>query len=115
GAAGLNRFRLKETAAGCPLSSGVLGRGDGCMNRANTTHPGAEQLAAFGLGRLPPHIQAEVERHVADCDVCCAALRQVADDTLVGQLRQMSTSPEGTLPSAPPRAPGTTVPPELAD
>jgi predicted Ser/Thr protein kinase len=84
------------------------------MNQTDIAHPSAEQLVAFGQGRLPPATQAQVERHVAGCDACCAALRRVPDDTLVGQLRQMSTLPEGPAPRVVLEH-GVAVPAELAD
>lgn len=86
------------------------------MNNANAMHPSPEQLTAFGLGRLPPALQAEIERHITGCDACCAALRQVSDDTLTGRLRQMNTSIDTPAP-AKAAVPGNelAVPPELAD
>jgi serine/threonine protein kinase/putative intracellular protease/amidase len=61
------------------------------VNQAKQLHPSPEQLAAFGLGRLSPQAQAQIERHVAQCDSCCQALRQVPDDTLLERLRQGGT------------------------
>jgi hypothetical protein len=51
-------------------------------------HPEPEVLAAFGLGRLDPALQDEVERHVAGCTACCEALGAVADDWLAALVRQ---------------------------
>ncbi len=52
-----------------------------------TSHPAANELRRFVLGLLDPSRQAEIESHVASCDVCCNALRQVPDDTLLGTLK----------------------------
>lgn len=65
------------------------------MKQAKGAHPRPEQLAAFVQGRLPPRIRASVEDHVAECEACCEILRQIPDDTLVGQLRQSNTSLDG--------------------
>src|SRR5438445_13184453 len=78
---------------------------DGIMNGVSS-QPGAEQLAAFAHGRLREAERAALERHVADCDSCCQALRRVPDDTLVANLRgNTSTSDvvpaEGNKPSSP--------------
>jgi len=53
-----------------------------------TVHPELEELAAFGHGRLQPDEQARVARHVAECETCCQALRDMPDDTLVERLRR---------------------------
>jgi serine/threonine protein kinase len=87
------------------------------MTRA-ATHPTAEQLAAFGLGRLPPSEQAEVESHVASCSSCCAVLKGVSDDTLLAQLRQSNTSldsPEFQIAEPSAARPSQAPPPELLD
>src|SRR5262245_5446238 len=90
------------------------------MKKADAVHPSPEQLTAFSQGRLAPDAQEEVERHVAACAECCAALLRVPDDTLVGRLRQAHTpletpGPRATPAAAPAAGPSTAVPPELAD
>src|SRR5436305_3117485 len=85
---------------------------------APQVHPSPETLAAFGVGKLPAAQRAEVERHVAECDRCCAALQGVADDTLLALARAAAppgqagdtVSAEG--PAAPDAGP---LPPGLAD
>ncbi len=57
------------------------------------THPPPAALAAFGRGELPPDELAGVADHVAGCADCCAALRDVRDDSLVGLLRELGTPP----------------------
>jgi anti-sigma factor RsiW len=85
------------------------------MNPTRVQHPTTEQLTAFAQGRLPPPVQAQVEAHVARCDHCCQALRQIPDDTLVGRLRDADTAAGDVNfqlgPAVRPGAP----PPELAD
>jgi serine/threonine protein kinase/putative intracellular protease/amidase len=85
---------------------------------AKHMHPSPERLAAFGLGQLDPADQAEVERHVADCDSCCQVLRAVPDDTILARLRSAHTSLDATAPAVPgPAAPEPDVrlPRELAE
>lgn len=65
------------------------------MNQAQDQHPSAEQLQAFGHGRLAPGEQAAIERHIAACDACCQLLRQLPDDTLLGRLRGAPTPHDG--------------------
>src|SRR5262245_55558722 len=78
------------------------------------SHPSAERLAAFGLGQLAPHELADVERHVADCDVCCQALRGVAADTLL-ELAQSAVARPVDLPPSVADEPAALLPPELAN
>jgi putative intracellular protease/amidase len=76
-------------------------------------HPRPEALVAFGQGLLPAAEAEAIERHVAACEVCCAALHRVPDDTLMGLARDSATKdlrhPASTqrLPSFP------DLPPEL--
>src|SRR5262249_42863199 len=63
------------------------------VSQVQQTHPTPEQLRAFALGRLGPEEAAELERHVASCDSCCAELNRVPDDSLLGRLRAGQTTP----------------------
>ncbi len=47
------------------------------------THPDGKKLEAFGQGRLNPQEMEAVADHVSKCDLCCAALRSVKDDTFI--------------------------------
>jgi sugar lactone lactonase YvrE len=58
------------------------------------SHPDAERLAAYGLGRLEPAESAVVEEHVAGCETCCRTLRSLADDTLLTFLRRAEDAPD---------------------
>lgn len=60
---------------------------------SSATHPDRDRLSAFALGQLDPDELAQIAQHVLNCDQCCAALRKVPDDTLVGQLREAHTPP----------------------
>lgn len=85
-----------------------------------TSHPAANELRRFVLGLLDPVRQAEVESHVASCDACCDALRQVPDDTLLGTLKSQGadTRPVDTRPApvvAASREESPTLPEELRD
>lgn len=75
------------------------------MNDAKATHPSAEQLVAYGQGRLSPLEQAGIERHIAECERCCQALRSVPNDTLLEQLRSPHTPSESRRPSPALKAP----------
>lgn len=57
------------------------------MTTATDSHPTPDELRRFGVGALDPPRQAEVERHVANCDACCDVLRHAPDDSLVGALK----------------------------
>src|SRR5262249_47771705 len=84
---------------------------DAEMKGTKAAHPSEEELAAFGHGRLPPDRHAAVEQHVASCDACCAVLRRLPDDTLVGALRKETSCDVPAVPSPA----GSEVPPELAE
>ena len=75
-------------------------------------HPAPDVLRAFALGRLPAAEASEVERHLAECEACGAALANVGDDTLVQLAKDAATK---TLfgPTTEPNV--VTVPPELAE
>src|SRR4051812_29623479 len=51
------------------------------------THPTAEELSAFGLGRSSVGSRDAVEGHVRDCPECQARAAAVPDDRLLGLLR----------------------------
>ena len=53
----------------------------------NSEHPKSEQLTAFLHGILNDAEQESVAEHVAECDTCCQALREIPDDAFLGQLR----------------------------
>ncbi len=50
-------------------------------------HPPAESLSAFGLGCLSDADSAAIERHLADCAECRAAVETVPDDAVVQLVR----------------------------
>ena len=62
------------------------------MTHGATTHPGFDQLAAFGLGRLGDAASASIEEHLATCRDCCESLKQTpTDDSYVRLLRDTTT------------------------
>lgn len=80
-------------------------------------HPSRDQLVAFGLGKLDPASQDEIERHVAKCDACCQALRTVPDDTLLNRIKGDETcafSP-GTIAGTHSARSEPDLPPELSE
>jgi uncharacterized protein (TIGR03067 family) len=92
-------------------------------------HPTAEQLTAFGLGKLDDAESAALEAHLAECETCRRALETQAADSFVVLARAVRSdrtstdAPGEALASGPPTcaltdtfAPASTeVPPELAD
>src|SRR5262245_13251937 len=82
----------------------------------NRDHPSPEQLAAFDAGLLRAADREEVERHVAECSVCCRILEQLPEDAFSARIREFagrSTSvatetplPEQTETTAPELPPG---------
>jgi WD40 repeat protein len=62
------------------------------------THPPAEQLSAFLLGKLGGDHSAEVERHLTTCEVCAALLQTAPDDSLIGLFRQGQSLAAGEGP-----------------
>ncbi|HZZ81582.1 MAG TPA: protein kinase [Gemmataceae bacterium] len=54
---------------------------------ADKQHPNHDLLAAFLAGTLPDAAHEGVAAHIAECDACCAQLRQVPDDPFVARLR----------------------------
>lgn len=91
------------------------------MPETQQAHPSREKLVAFGLGKLDPESQAELESHVAHCELCCQTLRSVPDDTLLNRIKGDDTcvflpaaNTEGAAaPAASSAEPE--LPPELAD
>src|SRR5262245_57513222 len=64
------------------------------MNPLLCPHPAPEQLSAFRVGKVSPDELTEIERHLADCPHCCASLKGLPDDSLVGLLRASVATPE---------------------
>ena len=58
------------------------------MSAVAPEHPSADQLAAFGLGKLSPPDQAAIETHVSRCETCCARLRDLPADDLATLVRE---------------------------
>src|SRR5688572_28445730 len=56
------------------------------MNQASLDHPSAEQLEAFGLGRLIESESATIEEHLSACETCCEVVENVAPDSFVDQV-----------------------------
>jgi eukaryotic-like serine/threonine-protein kinase len=59
-----------------------------------SAHPNREQLTAFLCGRLSAAEQDGIAAHVAACDQCCQALREIPDDAFVALLKDASSPPE---------------------
>jgi len=57
-------------------------------------HPKVEQLTAFLCGKLDSVDQEAIGAHVAACDRCCQALREIPDDKFVALLKDANAVPE---------------------
>ena len=83
---------------------------------ADRIHPSANQLAAFDAGLLQSDDRESVERHVAECPVCCRFLERLPEDALAARIRAFvgrSTSTSAT--ETPHPDPATPTSAELAD
>jgi uncharacterized protein (TIGR03067 family) len=58
------------------------------MPQSPQAHPQVEQLSAFALGKLEPAEIDAVESHLAGCETCCDALKQIQEDTFVDLVRE---------------------------
>src|SRR5215831_9900831 len=91
------------------------------------THPTPQELAAFGLGKLPERTAAAVSSHLESCPACRQAVAAVPPDSFLGKVRAAGPAgssfpprltPEGNAPSSAgrPAVPvdgNSDVPPEL--
>ncbi|HZU38943.1 MAG TPA: zf-HC2 domain-containing protein, partial [Gemmataceae bacterium] len=66
------------------------------MAQATPSHPSAEQLSHFGLGRLSDAEAEAVARHLDQCPVCSAAAQHIAPDSFVGRVRKAGPVTSGT-------------------
>jgi len=62
-------------------------------------HPDPSQLSAFVLGKLELAEVDAVESHLASCETCCDALRQIKEDTFVGLVRDAQDKPADPGPA----------------
>ncbi len=98
------------------------------MNIKSTTHPSAEVLADYGLGKLNESSLASVARHLESCPPCRQIVEKVSSDSFMGRVRASGPAGSGTqLPATVdhvPAASGKTalphasvpeLPPELAN
>jgi serine/threonine protein kinase len=73
-------------------------------------HPDLARLAAFGRGVLDDEEMAEVETHLAECELCCQVLSTIPDDEFVDSLRRAEghfdsdANLRRTAKSSPPRS-----------
>jgi hypothetical protein len=93
------------------------------MNAEPQTHPAAEQLAAYGLGKLSEADTAAVAGHLEACDACRRTVEGVPPDSFIGMVRSAKpAAPQATpAPAAAPSLLGTSAslagdpPPPAAD
>lgn len=61
---------------------------------ATDTHPSAEELGAFTLGRLDDALHSAIESHLAVCTDCLGRAAAAPDDSLVGLLKAVHSRQE---------------------
>jgi tRNA A-37 threonylcarbamoyl transferase component Bud32 len=94
------------------------------MSDAAIVHPSAQQLSAFGLGKLSEAEAEAVARHLGDCPDCLQAVQRVAPDSFLGRVKQVrpgggtalprkAPPPQGASPPGKRRAAPPALPPEL--
>jgi tRNA A-37 threonylcarbamoyl transferase component Bud32 len=95
------------------------------MSDAVTSHPSAQQLSAFGLGKLTEAEAEAVARHLGQCPDCLRAAQRVAADSFLGRVKHARPGGGTALPhkaaprqaAAPagqrPAAPAPALPPAL--
>jgi serine/threonine protein kinase len=71
------------------------------METRNQTHPTAQQLAAFVVGKLTPEGRVRMQAHLADCEACSAFLSKTPRDPFVNILRQAATAASDVDQSTP--------------
>jgi formylglycine-generating enzyme required for sulfatase activity/serine/threonine protein kinase len=74
------------------------------MPEASDSHPGPEELADFGAGKLARDRAARVAAHVGACAECRQKLDELSPDSFVGKLRGAAAR-GGTLPAVAHEAP----------
>src|SRR5262245_7235228 len=74
------------------------------MPPAPTTHPPAQDLIAFGQGKLNGGAAERVARHIETCDACRSRVANAPVDSLVGLIQSAKgPGPAGTRLPAPSR------------
>jgi serine/threonine protein kinase len=68
------------------------------MNPAQMTHPTADELLAFGLGKLAEAETPALESHLAGCSQCRKALDELPADKFLAKLRQAMEEGSTTKP-----------------
>jgi tRNA A-37 threonylcarbamoyl transferase component Bud32 len=83
------------------------------MSDAATPHPSAQQLSAFGLGKMCEAEAEAVARHLGECPACLRAAQRVTPDSFLGHVKR--ARPGGGTVALSRRAPAPAgLPPELA-
>jgi len=85
------------------------------MIEIRTDHPSADELQAYGQGRLAPHDAAAVEQHLAVCETCCRLLEEAPADSFAGRLRRAAPAQATTADAGGTLIEVTGIPQELAD
>jgi|SRR5579883_439710 len=76
------------------------------------THPTPQQLVAFDSGLLPPDDREAVERHVAECPLCCQFLEHLPGDALEVRIRTFVGRSTASAAETPHSDPDATLPPD---
>src|SRR5262245_42813349 len=80
------------------------------MPDAEPSHPSAEQLCAFSLGRVSDAELARISAHLAACPECCARLDELAaQDALLSRRQEAAARPDAAPAEADQRRAATRV------
>lgn len=60
----------------------------------NNEHPNRDKLTAFLCGHLAAAEQDAIAAHIAECDECCQALREIPDDAFLALLKDANSVPD---------------------
>lgn len=83
---------------------------------SNHTHPTPQQLVAFDAGLLSPDARERVERHVAECPLCCQFLERLPEDALEVRIRTFAGRSTASATETPHSNPDATfIPDELPE
>jgi serine/threonine protein kinase len=89
------------------------------------THPSADALRGFAVGKLDDKTAAEIMNHIDSCPECCRVVAAQSGDDFLDRLRQAHSASSTPAPAAAPTgdegaaklaaSPSTNLPPELAN
>jgi formylglycine-generating enzyme required for sulfatase activity len=85
------------------------------MAEVRPSHPTAQQLAQYGLGKLPEAELLAVHEHLAHCAACRQKVESLPADSFVGQIRAAKPATASMMPTLPPTTASTPPTPGTPD